>query len=113
VAQNKALCIITGQYQSTPLEALRVEAGVESYSTVNIRKWSVSHERASQLLPEHLCQSPREPSITQVIHWLQRSSWHIKSQKLAAALPSEFQLCAPVTFTQQAPWIGSAGSCLE
>ena len=29
VAQNKALCIITGPYQSTPLEALRVEAGVE------------------------------------------------------------------------------------
>ena len=29
VAQNKALHIITEQYQSTPLEALRVEAGVE------------------------------------------------------------------------------------
>jgi len=46
VAQNKALHIITEQYQSTPLEALRVEAGVESYLTVSKRKCSVSYERA-------------------------------------------------------------------
>jgi len=55
VAQNKALHIITEQYQSTPLEALRVEAGVESYLTVSKRKCSVSYERACWLPSEHLC----------------------------------------------------------
>ena len=49
VVQNKALRIITGQYQATPLEALRVELGIESYSTVSKRKCSVSYEKASRL----------------------------------------------------------------
>jgi len=50
VAQNKALCIITGQYQSTLLEALRVEAWVESYSTVRDFKLKGCHHAGTTLL---------------------------------------------------------------
>ena len=35
--QNKALRLITGQYRSTPIEALRLEAGVQSYTTQSKR----------------------------------------------------------------------------
>ena len=35
--QNKALRAITGQFLSTPVEALRLEAGIQSYDTLSKR----------------------------------------------------------------------------
>jgi len=104
VAQNKVLRIIAGQYQSTSLEALREEAGADSYLTVSTRKCSVSYERASRL---PLSISASEPSIARwFIGW--RGVASVKEP--GTALRPELQLCAPVTFTQQAPWISSAGT---
>ena len=70
--QNKALRIMTGQAKTTPVEALRAEAGVCSYKTVSNRLCVRAHEKAARLPADHpknlaLCGSNQ--------HRLQRSSW--------------------------------------
>ena len=52
-AQNKALRIITGQYASTPTEALRLEAGVESYATRSKKLCMIASEKAKRLAEDH------------------------------------------------------------
>ena len=46
-AQNRALRIITGQVQSAPLEAVRAEAKVASYTTESKRTILRSFEKAT------------------------------------------------------------------
>jgi len=51
--QNKALRIMTGQAKTTPVEALRAEAGVCSYETVSNRLCVRAHEKAARLPADH------------------------------------------------------------
>ena len=52
-AQNKALRIVNGQYATTPLEALRAEAGICSYETQSDRLCAIAYEKASRLKDDH------------------------------------------------------------
>ncbi len=51
--QNRALHIITGQLKTTPLEALRIEAGVPSIATQAHQQVSVPYEKAHRHPPNH------------------------------------------------------------
>ena len=53
VVQNKGLRLITGQTKSTPVEALRLEAGTVSYSTISQRNTLISYEKAARLPRGH------------------------------------------------------------
>ena len=81
-AQNKALRIVTGQYNSTPVEALRLESGIVSYKTHSKRLMSIAAEKADRLPPDH----PRNVALnpdTPVRHRSKtRSSWREKSIQL-------------------------------
>jgi ribonuclease HI len=84
-AQNKALRCITGQTSSTPLEALRIEAGVQSYATISKRHIAISLEKASRASPDHpaaiaLAEGPK--------HRLQRTSWREQARKIQKDLPA-------------------------
>ena len=66
--QNRSLRLITGQLVSTPLEALRLEADVQSYSTCSKRlilkaskKNTAQHRRPSKTYFPR-CQHPTKPS---------------------------------------------------
>ena len=52
--QNKALRIMTGQAKTTPVEALRAEAGVCSYKTVSNRLCIRAHEKAARFPADHV-----------------------------------------------------------
>ncbi len=51
--QNRALRVITGQLQTTPVEKLRREAGVCSMTTLMSRQTAISYEKAARLTPDH------------------------------------------------------------
>ena len=53
VVQNKALRYITGQHTSTPIEALRIEAGVSSCTTYRDRSAVTAYESALRLPKGH------------------------------------------------------------
>ena len=51
--QNSSLRIMSGQYASTPFEALRLETGIDSYETTNKRLTAKAYERARRLEETH------------------------------------------------------------
>ena len=52
-AQNQALRRITGQTASSPVEALRIEAGQSSYETISRQLIATSREKAFRCPPNH------------------------------------------------------------
>ncbi len=47
--QNRALRVINGQLQTTPVETLRREAGVCSMTTLMRRQTAIAYEKAARL----------------------------------------------------------------
>ncbi len=47
--QNRALRVITGQLQTTPVETLRRETGVCSMTTLMRRQTAIAYEKAARL----------------------------------------------------------------
>ena len=100
--QNKALRLITGQYSSTPVEALRLESGVQSYQTTSKKLIAISREKADRVDPEHprhmaLC--PENP----VVHRTSRQSWRKKSDEILAPLPHTKLPKQPILKPEEAP----------
>jgi hypothetical protein len=78
-AQNSALRVVTGQLRSSPLEALRLEAGVQSIPTLRDRIVATSVEKALRLPWDH----PRRAAwVPEVRHRLGRSSWRQLGRRL-------------------------------
>ena len=83
-AQNQALCRITGQTASSPVEALRIEAGLPSYETISRQLIATSREKAFRCPPNH----PRCLALEgEPRHRLCRDSWRESSKRLEASLP--------------------------
>jgi hypothetical protein len=61
-AQNRNLRVITGQLASTPNEALRVEAGVQSFGCLQDRAAAVALERLLRLNPAAHARAPQADS---------------------------------------------------
>ena len=92
-AQNQALRRITGQTASCSLEALRLESGVQSYTTTSKRLVAASGEKAYRLPPQH----PRRIALEgNTSHRLCRDSWREKSKRLEEQLPTDLQKRLPL-----------------
>ena len=61
--QNKALRAITGQFLSTPVEALRLEAGIQSYDTHSKRLLARSWEKALRCPADHPRRATADESV--------------------------------------------------
>ena len=87
-AQNQAFRAITGQYSSTPLEALRIKSGFQSYATHSKRLTAASQQKAFRLSTEH----PRAVALSSTVpRRLKRSSWKSTAQELLSAIPVELE----------------------
>ena len=115
VAQNKALRLITGHHHSTPVEALRIEAGVSSCYTYRDRLAVIAYEKALRLPEGH----PRRTLAEEAVPHRTKSkgSWRKCARVIAASLPTaeEARETLPSPFTK--PWTegpeSPAGSSLE
>ena len=93
VTQNKALCIMTGQASTTPVEALRAESGICSYRTVSDQLCVKAYEKAARFPDDH----PKRIALTDDCHHrLHRSSWRKHATELLSTLSSELQNREPV-----------------
>ena len=82
-AQNNALRKITGQTASTPVDALRAEAGVTAYRTHSDRKIAASYEKALRLPPEH----PRRMALDKAQpKRLKRHNWKSRGAETTAKI---------------------------
>ena len=107
VAQNKALRLVTGQYSSTPTEALRIEAEVESYKTHSERIITIAAEKADRLPPDH----PRHAALRPETHTTHRSkvrsSWREKTNSTRGQLPTHGNPVEALPSPFQKPWENS------
>ena len=104
VSQNSALRIISGQYKSTPVEALRLETGIPSYETVSKRHTAKSYEKAKRLPANH----PRAEALNSgsgITHRIKtRSSWREEANKVISTLPIANLSRADITNPITKPW---------
>ena len=97
---------MTGQAKTTPVEALRAEAGVCSYKIVSNRLCVTAHEKAVRLPSDH----PKNLAVHgSNQHRLQRSSWREQATLLLDTLPSQLRDRQPMSLLQIPLWIIHAG----
>ena len=109
-AQNSALRIISGQYNSTPVEALRLETGINSYATTSKRHTANAYEKARRLEKNH----PRYEALNNTAgpHRTKRKgSWRLEAEKINQSLPLADLDRDPLPETIQRPWTSS--TCYE
>jgi len=108
VAQNQCLRLINGQYASTPLEALRIEAGVQSYATVSKQHCSIAREKALRVKEDH----PRALALaadSAPTHRLKgKSSWRVEAVKNIAHLQLDQLPREPLPNPFIQPWKSDA-----
>ncbi len=105
-AQNKALRLITGQYSSTPIEALRAEAEIESYTTHSKKLSLVAAEKAERLGPDHPRNRALSPSKMVVHRSKMRSSWReeVSENRKMLLKPMEDLEKKPIASPFTKPW---------
>ena len=87
--QNRSLRLITGQLVCTPLEALRLEADVQSYSTCSKRLILKANEKARRSTDDHPKRIALNVNIPQRLQ--NRSSLRRKAEELSSLLPPDLQ----------------------
>ena len=87
--QNHSLRLITGQLISTPLEALRLEADVQSYPTCSKRLILKVKEKALRSTDNHPKRIALDANIPQRLQ--SRSSFRRKAEELSTLLPPGLQ----------------------
>ena len=92
-AQNKC---------STPIEAVHLEANVQSYQTTSRRLTAISWEKAKRAPKNH----PREvASRPGPPHRLARSNWREQAKRTADQLPEELENREVLSVEAPPPWI--------
>ena len=101
--QNKALRLITGQFHSSPVESLRLEASVTSYTTHSHRNTLKSIERAKRLPPHH----PVSRALAEHVKpRTQHRSWARQGKQLSTEhIPPETELRQEINLTRKPPWV--------
>ena len=99
--QNKCLRTVTGQTRSTPVEALRLEAGTDSYNTISRRLTLLSIEKAARLPRGH---PRREILELEVPQRNKRTSWRSTGKALTNLLPPSAHDRCPITRSTRPPW---------
>ena len=87
--QNRSLRLITGQLVSTPLEALRLEADVQSYPTCSKRLILKAKEKALCSTDDHPKRIAVAVNVPQRLQ--NRSSFCQKAEELSTLLPPDLQ----------------------
>ena len=87
--QNHCLGLITGQLVFTPLEALRLEAGVQSYSTCSKRLILKANEKARRSTDDHPKRITLDVNISQGLQG--HSSFRQKAEEISTLLPPDLQ----------------------
>ena len=85
--QNRSLQLITGQLVSTPLEALRLEADVQSYSTCSKYLILKANQKARHSTDDHPKSIALDVDIAQRLQ--SRSSFHRKAEEISTLLPPD------------------------
>ena len=99
--QNKCLRAVTGQTRSTPVEALRLEAGTTSYKTISERLTLISYEKAARFPKGH----PRRELLDHGVPVRnKRSSWRSKGIALSNTLPRTAHDRDPIPLASRPPW---------
>ena len=100
--QNRSLRLITGQLVSTPLEALRLEADVQSYSTCIKRLILKANEKARRSTDNHPKSIALNVNIPQRLE--SRSSFRRKAEELSSLLPPDLQHRQNIILFPSPPW---------
>ncbi len=101
MSQNGALPIITGQLKATPLEALRIEAGVPSIAKQAQHQAAVAYEKAHRLPTNN----PRRTLLDEPCrHRLKRPSWRTTAKALTSRLPEAFSSRNALQTLLECPW---------
>ena len=100
--QNCSLRLITGQLVSTPLEALRLEADVQSYSTCSKRLILKANEKARRSTDDHPKRIALNVNIPQRLQ--SRSSFRRKAEELSSLLPPDLQHRQNIIHFPSPPW---------
>uniref|UniRef100_A0A1I8I211 RING-type domain-containing protein n=1 Tax=Macrostomum lignano TaxID=282301 RepID=A0A1I8I211_9PLAT len=100
-AQNAALRIVTGQHRTTPVEALRLEAGICSVRTGSNVICLTAFERAQRLPDSHPC---RIAATGNTAHRLRRNSWRNHVTDLLPLIASSVTPRAMICTARPPPW---------
>ena len=100
--QNCFLRLITGQLVSTPLEALRLEAAIQSYSTYSKRLILKANEKARHSTDDHPKCIALDVDIPQRLQ--SRSSFRRKAEELSPLLPPDLQQKQNIIHFPSPPW---------
>ena len=100
--QNRALRAITGQYQSSPLEALRLETDVPSYATTRKRIVLKAAEKARRAPEDHPKRLALENAVPRRL--VNRTSFASMADELTNLLPPESHTRKPLEPFTIAPW---------
>ena len=87
---------------SNPVEALRLEAGVESYQTTSKKLVAIAREKAYRVDPEHPRQMALRPE-TPIVHRTSGQSWRKKSEEILAPLPHSKLPKQPIRKPEEVP----------
>ena len=100
--QNRSFRLITGQLVSTPLQALRLEADVQSYLTRSNRLILKAKEKAMRSTDDYPGSAALDVNIPQRL--LNRSSFRRKAEEISAHLPPELQHRQNIIHFPSPPW---------
>ena len=99
--QNKAIRIMTGQLKSSPVEALRAEANIESFQTSVERKCLTSMEKARRMPKDHPRRLALELAVPQKNA---RRSWFKMGTDLTSKLPEGAEERLQFNLYPREPW---------
>ena len=106
-AQNRCLRAITGQYASTPVEALRLETGFPSIGCARRREAAVALERSLRLPSSSL---RAKVASVDVRHRLKiRSSWRELAKEVVRSVDLDGHQRLPLPPPTSAPWLWGTG----
>ena len=100
--QNRSLRLITGQLVSTPLEALQLEADVQSYSACSKRLILKANEKARRSTDDHSKRIALDVDIPQRLQ--SGSSFRRKAEELSSLLPLDLQHRQNIIHFPSPPW---------
>ena len=100
--QNHSLQLITGQLVPTPLEALRLEANVQSYLTCSKRLILKATKNARPSADDHPKRHALDVSIPQ--RFQSCSSFRRKAEELSTLLPPDLQHRQNIIHFPSPPW---------
>ena len=100
--QNYPLRLITGQHVSSPLEALRLEADVQSYPTCSKGLILKANEKALRSTDDHPKRIALDVNIPQRLQ--SRSSFRRKAEERSTLLPPDLQHRQNIIHFPSSPW---------